>query len=391
MNLKKITKIIKLLLLKDSNFLNLCKKLNNKEKKIIINYLIESKIEEQVFLNFPNKQLKQIFTDKQLELLNNSKKRRQLRTLENLRYANLIAKDLNKNNIRYVFLKGLSQYGNSMVNNFERNIFDIDLLIDKGSLGDVLEVCKKNGFQINEWGDHDLSDTQIYNNPTIKHIDGISIIDIHTDMHFKKHCSNANKIFNKSFLTKAESVEGYFCSLEDLFIHTLHHGACKGTFNVGPVFFIDMIRFLSNKKIKWCEVKQDLKAFDLEQYFIDVLSVTKKIIKLPIELHELSKKPSTLQHEDIFALLVGQSGNVNFYSEESSNIFRKITNKFFNKEAFMNHSKDKFTTSRYFKYLLRSLRLFFVKIIKNKSTYELMNLRKNYANSIKRHISKPKS
>jgi len=390
MKLNKLTQLIKLLLLKDINFVSICKKLNNQEKKIVINYVVDSKIEDQV-LNFPSDKLKNIFSDKQLDALNYYQKKRQLKTIENLRFANLIAKDLEEKNIRYVFLKGISQYGNGKIKNYERNIFDIDLLVDKDKLTDVLQVCKKNGFQIEDWNNNDLSDAVIFTNPTIKHSDGFSMIDIHLDISFKNSCSNSNQIFNKAFKTKTKQIEGTFCSLEDLFIHTLYHGACKGVFNVGPIFLLDMVRFIENKKVNWHKVKQDLKAFDLEQYLIDVLQVAKHFVDLPNEIQDLYKGRPTLQSDDMLMIMLGQPNNINLFSKDNERISQKIFNKFFSKKTFLFHSKDNFKIIKYLKSLMRSFRLFFIKIFRNKRSHELMHLRKNYSDLVKGLISKPKS
>ena len=142
MHFHSITKILSdIFFKKDFSILDL-KSMSEAEKDIFAEYVSKCRI-ESFFLNQIEPHLvSQSLGERNYLKLKNNGNIRAIRTLENLRFAKKIHKELNLQNIDHVFLKGINMHKYFYQKNPSlRPLSDIDILVKKEDLVEVINIC----------------------------------------------------------------------------------------------------------------------------------------------------------------------------------------------------------------------------------------------------------
>ena len=369
--------------------------LSKSEKKYFTHLIIRSKMERYLIDRIDLNELLDVLGKANTDRIVKNGAKRQIKTLENINFSNLLVSAFDLKQIKYVFLKGLSSYANALSNYSVRQIFDIDLLIDHQDLKSVLDICSDHGFNTERWASKNINKVKIYRNPTLKHSNQLALIDIHPYL-FKQTINGYTydeHIIKNSVKSKDPKFKGFYCSKETLFIHTLYHGTAKNIFNEGPVYITDMVSMLKDKEIIWGEVIEQSKILNLYQPLIDNLSGLDQFIDIPLDLKPLLNKPTTLPRKKIVKLLFSkpESSSINIEKiSQKNNIFQKILQKITLKQSYATHDDEKFNLKIYIKFLKNLIIKNFLYLISNKNV-KTQALRANYSKSLKSIISKPES
>ena len=184
-----------------SNF----KKLNLIDKKTFLRFISFSRIEDLFINKIGFKKIESIFGEDEALWLKNNSIKRAIRTAESKSFAEKISKELKKRNVNHVFLKGINMHEYFYQNNLIRPLSDFDILIDKRDLSELIRVCKKYNFDTSVWDSINVEDLIIYKNPTLKHINKLAQIDIHTELKASVFIdSSSYKKFGQDLLQNAK-------------------------------------------------------------------------------------------------------------------------------------------------------------------------------------------
>ena len=164
-----------------------------------------------------------------------------------------LTKIFKKNNLKFVFLKGIHLINNYYDDFMYRPIRDIDVLIDKSDIDKVINVLLKNGYSFQK-DIKQLNFANLLNNsydlPILVSESGAKL-----EVHFsiEKLVKSKTCTFTRDFLNDfKEFYVGEHAlptlSEEDLILHLIYHGFKKQGPDVGVIFIADVYKVLSANK-----------------------------------------------------------------------------------------------------------------------------------------------
>ena len=324
-------------------------KLSQSEKNTFTDYVSKCRIEsfflKQIDCNLVIESLGQ----KNYLKLKNNGKIRAIRTLENLRFAEKIKRELNARNISNIFLKGINMHKYYFQNEpAMRPISDIDILINKDDLIDVIGICDTLGFDVSRWSSMQKEGLELYRNPNPFHKNGQAQIDIHTSL--KGAIFHDKYDFNEfaKYLIKKEI---NYCDVEDLFINCVIHGTRQSIYNVGPIFILDLMQFFSDTNINWKDVSRKIERYGLQREMSLILKYFENKIQYPCELEKFAKTVD-FDHESLNLIFLSQPKNSSLFSIYTADGIKFLINKIFSKKYIKDHNFQKFTFVDFVKNIL---------------------------------------
>ena len=158
-----------------------------------------------------------------------------------------------KNNLKFVFLKGIHLINNYYDDFMYRPIRDIDILIDKSDIDEVINVLLKNGYSFQKDINH-LNLVNFLNNsydlPILVSASGAKL-----EVHFsiEKLVKNKTCAFTRDFLSDSKELNLNEHALptlseEDLILHLIYHRFKKQGPDVGVIFIADIYKVISANK-----------------------------------------------------------------------------------------------------------------------------------------------
>ena len=332
-----------------SHFTENEKKIIESDFKTITKNISSSRI-ENFFLSNINKFASDINIDeKYLNELQYKSSIRAIRTLENLRFASLVGAELKKRQIEHYFLKGIPLIKHIYKNPALRQLSDIDILISKEDLPELILILKSFDFQTEVWDSLNGADYVLYKNPNPKHNFLPSQFDIHTSIfknprkdkifmnYLRDYCNSSHKD-NKLSL----------CSVEILFIHLLFHGTTHSSYNVGPMFIMDMLNVIRCDYLDHGLVEKMVTSLEIEYEYNNLASVLSEYENIPIKI--MGAKESSISNQDLKKIFFSQPSNSGIYKPIIINSFFQrmhfVIQHFFNKKNILHHSLEKFTFSK---------------------------------------------
>ena len=339
MHVDRITKILAEIFFNEDFDINVLKSLNQNEKDIVTDYISECRVESYVLKSIGPIGAKNLGHKNHLKLKNNAAIRT-VRTLENIRFSHKISSELSTRKIKHIFLKGINMHKHIYQNNHEiRPISDIDILIKKENLIEVLKVSEDLGFDIAKWKTIKKEGLEIYRNPNPFHKNGLAQLDIHTTI---KGSMYQDKVDFELFTQNLILSEKYHCDLEDLLINCLFHGTRQSNYNVGPIFIIDFWHFFQHENMNWGSVSKKIKKYGLETELNFILKYFNNKIDLPTELNKYQKSCG-INESVLNKVFLAKPKNSSIFSVYSLNGLQILLKKFFSKKYIKDHSFQKFT------------------------------------------------
>ena len=374
----KIINFIQTLLIRCENSKVSLGKLSKQEKKYLVNYVLFSKIEHIFLEKIGKEESRKELGYRNFQKIENSRSKRIIKTLENIRFMKLIDNSLKNNGIEYIFLKGVNGYRHNIFSFTDRGIIDIDIFIKKGDLKESLKVFESLGFDTYAWKNFNSNTDKIFKNPTIKHQASTSIIDIHTNIINPRF--STDMLENKSHYC-SEVYSGEFCSVEYYFIHCFYHGTVKSIFNEGPIFIFDLLNFLEIEKLDWKKIHDSIKKLGLQNIFYDVFACIKTFYQLPMNLEAILLEDSLFDEKDMKLILFSAPllSNISIdMTNSNESIFTRVLRKFYDPENYMLYSSHKINSEYYLKYLLKLIRLNFTRLSSPLNNKTINGIRKKY-------------
>jgi len=329
---------------KISKSIFLLNQLKESEKIDFINYISKSRIENFIAtkLKEHSVQLNDDFIEKELQIMSS---KRAIRTAENIRFAKLLSIELQKENIEHFYLKGfaLQKY---IYNDFSiRPLSDFDIFINLKDVKKTLEILKGLNFNTGKWNNLKEKNFILYANPNLAHNIAPAKIDIHTNI-FKNKATN--ELFLKdcfSYLKKNDAQEPIYC-IESLFIHLLYHGTSHSSYNVGPMFIMDLMHMINSNKLCWDSVGSKISRYKLDKEFTEINIYIKSFFGKSLIKKDNNTK-SKIAFSDMTEILLSPPENSSLFIANKQKGFiskvRVIYDKLFNKEQILLHNNQKFT------------------------------------------------
>lgn len=340
MHFHSITKILKdIFFKKDFSILDL-KLMSEAEKDIFTEYVSKCRIESFILNQIGPDLISQSLGERNFLKLKNNGKVRTIRTVENLRFAKKIQKELNLKNINHVFLKGINMHKYFYQNNASlRPLSDIDILVKKENVIEVINICKNLGFDVSRWSSMKQEGLEIYRNPNPFHKNGQAQLDIHTlsksSIFYKE--GNFNYFAEDLLKTKKN-----YCEIEDVFINCVFHGTKQSIYNVGPIFILDLIMLIKDSNIDWKEVSKKIKNYGLQKDISYILKYFENKIPYSREL-DVFFKSIDFNEDDLNLIFLAQPKNSSMFSIFSPDGFKILAKKTFSKKYIKDHNFQKFT------------------------------------------------
>ena len=339
MHVLSITKLLSEIFFNKDFDISKLESLTQQEKDIFADYISKSRVESYVLKSIGEFGAKTLGIENFFKLKNNGDART-IRTLENIRFSKKINFELSNKKIKHVFLKGINMHQYIYSNEHTiRPISDIDILIEKKDLTEVLNVIHDLGFDISKWQETQKEGFELYRNPNPFHKNGQAQLDIHTTI---KGSIYGDKIDFNSFASDLIHSDQNFCNKEDLFINCLFHGTRQSNYNVGPIFIIDLWHFFHLKEISWPIVSKKVTKYGLEREMNYVLKYFRTKVALPLELKKFLK-PCDITESELNTIFLAEPKNSSLFSAFSINGLQILAKKFFSKKYIKDHSLQKFT------------------------------------------------
>lgn len=267
------------------------------------------------------------------------------KSLANFNAIDEAINQFNKQNIKFVILKGMALEILGIYRNNERCYRDIDILVNKHDLNKAYECLKKIGFNYAETNANDSS-KYIYNFHQLPGLVNKNrvFIELHTRVtKYNKKCPYTESIFKNSI-----KIDNYVVpAIDDLILHLLSHGV-ESFKRQGLIFVYDILKILrlfDIKKIniiKKIESKNDISIFNKiilfnEEYYIkknceESLNIFDKIFQ---EISKIKYKHSLLNLIKVRFLFISFKYQVPLFS-----LKYLILN--------LNHIKQSFNKCKYF-------------------------------------------
>ena len=185
----------------------------------------------------------------------------------------------------------------------------------------------------------------LYTNPYPAHNIAPAKIDIHTNI-FKNKATN--ELFLKdcfSYVKKNDAEEPVYC-IESLFIHLLYHGTFHSSYNVGPMFIMDLMYMINSNKVCWDSVSSKISRYKLDKEFTEINIYIKSFFGKSLIKKDNNTK-SKITFSDMTEILLSPPANSSLFIANKQKGFsskvRVIYDKFFNKEQILLHNNEKLT------------------------------------------------
>lgn len=325
--------------------------------------------------SFMQKDLIKALGKENISYLKRKSNLRIIRTLENIRFANLLARKLNNNGIDYVYLKGIPMIDYFYKKAVFRSLSDIDILVKNSDLNIVIKFCKELGFITNKWDDLDTGKLKIYKNPNPPHHTMNSRIDIHV---FGNSETSRFEEISQSFFEESRicsKKQMYINSPENTFIHCLYHGTEQSNLSTGPIFINDIKKMIDSNKIDFKLVNKKIKKYDLGKYS-DLMQDFFTSMKLTYPLPRY-KNLTRLGSEKLKLVFLSPPLNSSFYIlKKKNNLWESskiIFNRLFSRENILHHSQEEISANSFLKNLFYVIQNNFIKITQYKDSQNISN------------------
>ena len=339
MHVLSITKLLSEIFFNKDFDISKLESLTQQEKDIFVDYISKSRVESYVLKNIGEIGAKTLGIENFFKLKNNGAART-IRTLENIRLSKKINSELSNKKIKHVFLKGINMHQHIYSSEHTiRPISDIDILIEKKDLTQVLNIVHDLGFDVSKWEATEREGFELYRNPNPFHKNGQAQLDIHTTI---KSSMYQDKIDFSSFAKDLIHSGQHFCNVEDMFINCLFHGTRQSNYNVGPIFVMDLWHFFHLKEISWPNVSKKVTKYGLEAEIGFILKYFYTKVALPLELKKFLR-PCDITESELNTIFMAQPKNSSIFSAFSINGLNILAKKFFSKKYVKDHSLQKFT------------------------------------------------
>ncbi len=273
-----------------------------------------------------------------------------LKNLINKKELLKIANLFNKNEIKYVFLKGVAI--NVLSNEYVRYSRDLDVLVSKKSLSKAYELLKEIGYKyLNPLvSDSSKFIRHTHHLPVLSNDDG-GLVEIHhraTDRRIYKECPITESMLNQRIIVNKNGVNINISDKNHLITHIIYHAALHHKFDMGPVFLYD-IKFLINKENNKKDLGNLLQKMNLYKTHKEILEFieSKRTID-SFNLYEISnlKEKNKRELKGFKYLLFSKKGRLDFLNI----ISRRLTK-----------NEDFYQTSKY------SVKFYFILLVEFKN------------------------
>ena len=372
MHIHSITKILKnIFFRKDLGILDL-KLMSEAEKDSFTEYVSKCRI-ESFFLNQLGPDLiSQSLGERNFFKLKNNGKVRAIRTLENLRFAKKIDKELNLQDIDHVFLKGINMHKYFYQNDPSlRPLSDIDILVKKENVIEVINICKNLGFDVSKWSSIKEEGLELYRNPNPFHKNGQAQVDIHTPFKSSIFYKEDNFYFFAKDLLKTKK---NYCEIEDVFINCVFHGTRHSIYNVGPIFILDLIKLIKDSNIDWKEVSKKIKKYGLQKDTGYIFKYFENKITYSREL-DVFTKSTDFNEDDLNLIFLAEPKNSSVFSVYTLDGIKVLAKKIFSKKYIKDHNFQKFTFFDFLQNLLYLIKKHLVPVKKLNGEMTISKLR----------------
>ena len=281
-----------------------------------------------------------------------------LKNLINKKEVLKIADLFNKNEIKYVFLKGSAI--NVMSNKYVRYSRDLDVLVNESSLSKAYELLKGIGYKYLNPLVSDSSEftKHSYHLPVLSNDDG-GLLEIHfrvTDRLIYQECPITESMLNQIIKVNKNGININISDTNHLIAHIIYHAALHHKFDMGPVFLYD-IKYLINKINSKKDLLDLLQKMNLDKIYKDICGFIDDKRKTDIfNLYEMSnlKEKNKREPKRFNYLLLTKKGRSDFLNI----ILRRFTK-----------NEDLYQTSKY------SIKFYFILLIEFKN--HCLRLRKS--------------
>lgn len=303
---------------------------------LILKYAINRRL-EGITLDFFNRE--NIFDSSLNNALKLNAKKRVLRSLLIKESALEICNNLSSKNINYVLLKG-TNFIDPIYNYFNRNIRDIDLLIDFNEINKAIKIFEELGYSFSktdtfinkknknnfiEYADNKYN----YDLPPMRNANGVCV-----EIHFKIFAKSKTSpcLFGRDLLHKKKAQVLYnkkinFCEENYLILHLIYHGTSKEFFDTGLNFVLDLKKIFKERHIKIDNLIKLAKKYDLYKEAILSLNLLLDIDYINAYLKVNNKYIDKELIKDAKFLLVSKTSKpgldyIVYHSEE--NLIKKL-------------------------------------------------------------------
>lgn len=256
---------------------NLLLKINNHNE--ILQYAVNNRLEELTLNFFNEAKFQNNSITKSLKINANKRSLKSFIIKESLLK---VCEELSKKEIDYVLLKG-SNFIDSSYNYTNRNLRDIDILIDLKQIQRAIKIFEKMGYSFTKKNKMNFFEFAYnkynYDLPPMRNENGICI-----EIHFKIIANSETSpcVFGQNLLANRKvqniyNIEINFCEESYLILHLIYHGTSKGFFDVGLNFILDLKKIFNEKKIKIDELLKIAKKNNLYKETILTLNLLSKI------------------------------------------------------------------------------------------------------------------
>ena len=240
------------------------KSIDKNQTNEIINIFNHGRVEKRLLDFLEKTKIKRLWSD---DLLKKLKINHTLRILNNKKIMKDfydISSALNRENIRFIPLKGI-HINLLKQDRFDRNIRDIDILIDKKDIQKALSILLDSGYaHENEnnfiLGDFSKMSSSLYDIPPL-FSNSNTCIEIHYKILNRDDCDLSKQMLLSTNKLDFEDQEICVGDLESLFLHLVYHASSKQGFDVGLQIIEDICTLF------------DAKDFDLKK----AITLSKKL------------------------------------------------------------------------------------------------------------------
>ena len=286
-------------------------------------------------------------------------------------------------NIDYVALKGFSLLSNN--GQKDRIMRDIDILVNKESIADVISIATQYGFKFQNHKTFNPSMidplSRYYDLPNM--VDELGVcLEIHFRIDSKQRmipCSISSLMLENASSINVNNKKIKVSSMELSLIHILFHASIKGNFDAGIQVISDLVYIFENKQINYYELEKHINSLGFINEFSPffLLLQSKKIGNIPESLTNSSSHKKCQILKDILVMApVNNRISKIYFSENMYELFTNISSVLFVRKSeiereFSISSKSILFYFYYLRRWIRQVNQFFLRIIRQTSSQEI--------------------
>lgn len=238
---------------------SLFKKLSNKEISYLINLSIKHRISSLLRLNLKSLVQEGLISENQIKKLDRASTMQSANSILILKEASNFFRILSKKNIDYIPLKGVHLVSKFYKDVSKRCIRDIDVLISKNQINDLIIYLLDNGyyFKSNNYNKNNINlvsfETKNYCIEPIYSPSGVCI-EIHHRISSSYPCIFTEEFFKKKIHSLFGNIPIEVMSNENLFLHIIYHATSKQGLDVGPQALMDLKKILDEGDLDYNEL-----------------------------------------------------------------------------------------------------------------------------------------